>query len=403
MTTREPHGKRSVVCGTLNFDLCEAGIMFRLLTVLSAAAIVAAMSASPCRAQEGFDSLYSDGPYVTSFRLTDQQGQPVHFEDLRGKVWVATFFYSTCIQCSRLTLDNVARLQKDLAGYPDVMLVSFSVYPDQDTPPQLQQFAGHYQVNPNRWLLLTGPKDDIYDLIRTSFQRGVMADPGPFFFAGSAVGLHADPIGTGPLLTATTLFPDRPENPAPKHGAEIIHSFHFVVVDHNGKIRGYVDGTNPDEVARLEQRVKELVQIKYFPKVNASLNGLSAVLILTGYLFIRRRWIALHKACMLAALAVSTLFLCSYLYYHFVLLHGQRTEFPGEGLPKTVYLAVLVSHSFLAVIVAPLALVTTYLGLRNRLSRHVSLARWTLPLWLYVSVTGVVVYWMLYHWYAPGS
>jgi uncharacterized membrane protein YozB (DUF420 family) len=102
---------------------------------------------------------------------------------------------------------------------------------------------------------------------------------------------------------------------------------------------------------------------------------------------------------MLAALGVSALFLLSYLYYHFVVKGGQPTPFTGPTAVRRLYLAVLLSHTVLAVVVAPLALYTAYQGLRNRLARHVKVARWTLPIWLYVSVTGVVVYWMLYHLY----
>jgi uncharacterized membrane protein YozB (DUF420 family) len=137
------------------------------------------------------------------------------------------------------------------------------------------------------------------------------------------------------------------------------------------------------------------------PSVNASLNGTSAVLLVLGYAAIRRRAIRFHKTCMLTALVVSLLFLASYLYYHFAVKHGEPTRFPGVGWIRFTYLTILLSHTLLAVVVAPLAAITVYLGLRDRLSRHSRLARWTLPLWLYVCVTGVVVYWMLYRLYPP--
>jgi uncharacterized membrane protein YozB (DUF420 family) len=136
------------------------------------------------------------------------------------------------------------------------------------------------------------------------------------------------------------------------------------------------------------------------PTVNATLNGSSAILLAAGYVAIRRRRVAVHKACMLTALALSALFLASYLHYHFVV--GRQTEFPAEAVwVRRVYYTILVSHIVLAVVVVPLALFTAYLGLSDRLPRHVRVARWTLPIWLYVSVTGVVVYWMLYRLYAP--
>ncbi len=140
------------------------------------------------------------------------------------------------------------------------------------------------------------------------------------------------------------------------------------------------------------------------PAVNAVLNATSAVLLVLGYAAIRGRQVTLHKTCMLAALTVSAVFLASYLWYHFIVLEGKATRF-GERFPQApesvryLYYGVLLSHTLLAVATAPLALITAYLGLRNRLQWHVRIARWTLPIWLYVSVTGVVVYWMLYRLY----
>ncbi len=138
------------------------------------------------------------------------------------------------------------------------------------------------------------------------------------------------------------------------------------------------------------------------PSVNAFLNGLSAVLLVAGYRAVRNRRIVLHQTCMLTALGVSVLFLASYLYYHFQVKAGRPTPFPGEGWVRPVYFTILLTHTVLAAVAAPLALVTAYLGLRGRLTRHVRIARWTLPIWLYVSITGVVVYWMLYRLYPSG-
>jgi len=139
------------------------------------------------------------------------------------------------------------------------------------------------------------------------------------------------------------------------------------------------------------------------PSVNAALNGTSALLLMAGYAGVRQRRIGIHKACMLTALAVSTAFLASYLYYHLGVRHGQPTRFTGEGGVRLIYFAILGSHTILAAVTAPLAIVTAYLGLRNRIDKHRRIARWTLPIWLYVSITGVVVYWMLYRLYPPSS
>jgi uncharacterized membrane protein YozB (DUF420 family) len=137
------------------------------------------------------------------------------------------------------------------------------------------------------------------------------------------------------------------------------------------------------------------------PAVNAALNATCAVLLLSAYAAIRNRRVRLHQTLMLAAFAVSVVFLASYLYYHFAVKGGEPTRFTTPGWPKAVYLTVLLTHTVLAVLVAVLAPVTLVLGLAASYGRHRRIARWTLPIWLYVSVTGVVVYWMLYRLYPP--
>ena len=139
-----------------------------------------------------------------------------------------------------------------------------------------------------------------------------------------------------------------------------------------------------------------MIPLSALPTINATLNATSAVLLVVGYLFIRRRNITAHKACMVGALLVSTLFFISYLYYHY---HHGATPFPGTGWVRTLYFSILIPHTILAVATVPLALTTVYRAWRGRFDRHKRIARWTLPLWLFVCVTGVVVYWMLYHLY----
>ena len=136
-----------------------------------------------------------------------------------------------------------------------------------------------------------------------------------------------------------------------------------------------------------------LLPLSVLPALNAVLNGTSAVLISAGYLLIRRRKVAAHKACMVSAFCASTLFLISYLTYHY---HVGSVAFRGTGAIRAVYFTILISHTSLAVLIVPLALLTLSRALRAQFPRHVRIARWTLPLWLYVSVTGVVVYVMLY-------
>ena len=134
--------------------------------------------------------------------------------------------------------------------------------------------------------------------------------------------------------------------------------------------------------------------VSALPTVNAILNGTSAILLVTGYVLIRRRNVPAHRACMGTAFVTSTVFLISYLTLRY---YAGMTSFTGQGWIRPVYFTILISHTILAATIVPLALVTLSRALRGRFSKHVRVARWTLPLWLYVSVTGVVVYWMLYH------
>ena len=135
------------------------------------------------------------------------------------------------------------------------------------------------------------------------------------------------------------------------------------------------------------------MDIAALPAVNAGLNATSAALLLAGYVCIRRRWIAAHRACMTSAVIVSSLFLLSYVTYHAQV--GSK-HFPGTGWVRPCYVTLLASHTMLAILIVPLVARTLYLAVRGRFEAHRRLARWTLPLWCYVSVTGIVVYWMLY-------
>jgi putative membrane protein len=139
-----------------------------------------------------------------------------------------------------------------------------------------------------------------------------------------------------------------------------------------------------------------VIEISDLPAINATLNAISAVLLTTGYMLIRRRQVTMHKRCMIAALVSSTLFLTSYVVYH---LHTGSRPFGGTGAIRVIYFAILLTHVVLAAVIVPLALITATRGLRSQFDRHVRIARWTLPLWLYVSVTGVVIYLMLYQLY----
>ena len=134
-------------------------------------------------------------------------------------------------------------------------------------------------------------------------------------------------------------------------------------------------------------------QFAAFPAINATLNGTSGVLLLIGHSFIKRGRIAAHRACMIAAVVASSLFLISYLYYH---AHVGSIHFAGRGWSRPVYFSILISHTILAATIVPLVIITLIWALRGKFDKHRAIARWTYPIWLYVSVTGVVIYLMLY-------
>ena len=145
--------------------------------------------------------------------------------------------------------------------------------------------------------------------------------------------------------------------------------------------------------------------LQIFPHLNAALNALSSVFLMTGFVLILRRQIAKHRLCMLAASIFSGLFLISYLTYHSLrtyYLGLGPTRFNGEGIIKPIYLTILTSHTILATAVFPFVLLTLYRGLKGRYDKHKRIARLVFPIWLYVSVTGVIVYLLLYQFYPSG-
>ena len=134
-----------------------------------------------------------------------------------------------------------------------------------------------------------------------------------------------------------------------------------------------------------------------FPVLNATLNGTSAILLVTAHRMIQRGRVGAHRRLMIAAIVTSSLFLISYLYYH---AHVGSVRFQGHGWARPLYFSILISHTILAAAIVPLVIVTLSRALRARFDRHRTIARWTYPLWLYVSLTGVVIYFMLYHLFA---
>ncbi len=321
---------------------------------------------------------------VGDFALTERSGQIIRKDDLLGKIWIASFEFTRCTAGCPQISQTMEGLQKDFRPYSDIRLVTFTVDPEHDHPEELREYAKHYHADPERWLFLTGDEKEIYSLLEKSFHLPAQKNS------------EGDP------------------------GNAVMHSPKLVLVDRQGHIRGYFDGrADPNQsdadfeksLRNLKQKVASLEHDAWylpgdFPRFNATLNAGVAALLLLGYSAIRRRLVRLHAACMLIALAMSVLFLVSYGYHHAVIKRGLTTSFAAQTSHANpppwvgiVYQVVLWTHTPLAAIIAPLSLYTAYLALRGRFARHRAVARWTLPIWLYVAITGVVVYWMLYRLY----
>ena len=321
-----------------------------------------------------------------SFQLEERSGRTVTADDFLDRVAIASFIFTRCpLSCPRIT-GIMQGLQGRLAG-TEVRLVSFSVDPEHDTPEVLRAYAERYQASPDRWWFLTGSKSTIYDLIRERFQLGVMEAPAP-------VGSDTEAI---------------------------VHSDRLALIDH-GRIVGLFESSDPRALDALVVRARRRALpawVRSLPTVNAGLNGLSACLLFAGWILIRRYrsavpiprdeatpesgtpgglWghplVRAHVGCMIAAICTSALFLACYLLYH--ALAGSM-PFSRGGLLGIIYFTILLSHTLLATLSVPLILVTVRRAWAGRIDRHVSIASLTLPIWLYVAVTGVVIYVLLYH------
>jgi uncharacterized membrane protein YozB (DUF420 family)/cytochrome oxidase Cu insertion factor (SCO1/SenC/PrrC family) len=303
---------------------------------------------------------------VGNFSLQDRTGKYITARDLRGSIWVAHFFFPECTGACTKSPPNMKKLQDHFRGKPNVKFVSIALH--GDTLETLNRYAEAQNAEPGQWYFLTDENEErVHEIIRLSF------------------------------------FDTAVKNDKPTPGNEIVHSSRLILIDPAGMMVSSVEGTKDNafdlmktEIDRLRLQQRIPVTVADMPWFNALLNSACTILLLLGWVAIRLRYETVHKILMLLALTVSMVFLASYLFYHFVVVEMQPTRFPGEGVAKFAYLAILLTHTILAIVVAPLALTITVQGLRDARKIHVKLAKWTLPMWLYVSITGVVVYWMLY-------
>ncbi len=311
---------------------------------------------------------------VGEFSFFAQDGTIKTREDLLGEPWLFMSFFTRCAgPCPQMTTQMRAA-QDELEGVP-CALISLSVDPGFDTPAVLGRYAEDWGADTERWSFLTGDEEEIYELIRENFSLGVAR-------------LREEDL---------------------EMGMQVTHASRLVTVDAKGRIRGYYDGETEEGRLAAVQRVKSLAReaglsTSPFPLINASLNSLSALLLLLGWFVIRRPGArddqaarGRHANLMRAAFGVSAAFLASYLWYHLMVVPQLgHLGFRGTGGTRAAYFVLLTSHIFLAVVNLPLILRVFWLAHKERWEEHRSFAKIAWPVWMYVSVTGVVVYLALY-------
>jgi protein SCO1/2/putative membrane protein len=317
-------------------------ILFVIVGALAATALV------------GFFIRRGSRDRVPDFALTERSGAPLTRKDLLGKVWVGEFIFTRCAGACPVMVSRMMGVYKK---FPQATYLSVTVDPAYDTPEVLRNYQKNNSLPPE-WLFATGDDAAIQNLMKKGFL-----------------------LSMGPGST--------PEE-------RIIHSDRLVIVDRYGRSRGSYTTSTMEGMGEMEAQLARVLAepelpVRKLPAVNASLNGAAGVFLMIGLVFIKAKKPGAHKACMLAALACSTIFLVSYLTAHHYL--GST---PYQGGSRTLYFSILISHTVLAALVVPLALVTVYRAFQADFARHRAIATWTFPIWLYVSVTGVVIYFMLY-------
>ena len=337
----------------------------RIVLIAIVAASFGAMLIPPPVATSAARDLSRNPRLLGQFQVVERSNKRLSEADLADRVWIAGFVFTHCRQsCPRIAA-ALSMLQVDIKDQKSgVKLVCISVDPERDTPEVLSTFAKTYRADADRWWFLTGDKQAVLNLVRDRFKLG--------------------------LERAS------PEDQA--SGAEaIMHDPHLALVDRGNKVVGYYNSDEPAELAELLVRALKLdarpVWVTRLPGLNALLNGSCACLLLLGWFFVRAKKIRPHAACMVAGIIVSALFLTSYLIYHYFV---GSVPFRGEGPPRFAYFTILISHTFLAVAVLPFIFTTVFRAARGHFDKHARIARVTFPIWFYVSITGVVIYVMLY-------
>jgi uncharacterized membrane protein YozB (DUF420 family)/cytochrome oxidase Cu insertion factor (SCO1/SenC/PrrC family) len=395
---------------------------------------------------------------LPDFTFPEAQGGSLSLADLKGKRWLANFVFTRCVGPCPLMTRDVAELHRRVAkSAPDFVFVTFSVDSSFDTPEVLKKYAETFSADPQRWKFLTGDELAIHDYIRRGFAQFVQPNLGESRKPGyevahsnRAVLVNEDgiPVGTW-LMTVPEdvvklrrVIEGRDEFPTPgpilqtqSDGQNPPVGLNILPVQSGDESEPAPDAapdatpdatgdttpsgasepaaptdsptsTQPPQQLSTIERNREIDQklpgwIRALPSVNAGLNTLCTLLLIAGYVAIQSDHRDLHRNLMITAFAVSVVFLGSYLTYHEALYRwtGQRGRaFVGSDLARILYFAILIPHVILAAFVPFLALRIFYHAWKQRWTSHRRLARITLPIWLFVSITGVIIYGMLYHW-----
>lgn len=374
---------------------------------------------------------------IQDFELIERSGKTVTKQDLLGKPWAICFIFTRCqFTCPQVTT-SMRNLQQQLKD-EDIRLVSLTVDPKNDTPEQLKNYADAYGADPDKWLFLTGDRFEIYDLIKRSFRMRVQMIANDDFLHTNNV-LYVDAEGvvrgqydslksedmvelrkvlegkTPPQMTLTEEeFAEKyptlaaaPPNQRLSAQSDDESEANNKTAKPAGKDVVPADRRKTDHIvfedrpAHMQPAEAVPAWVLNLPAVNALLNGLATVLLIVGHRFIKRHNVSAHRNTMLTAFAVSIAFLACYVVYHVMLQQytGSGSKpFVGTGVIRPVYFTILISHIALAAAVPVLAIRTIYLGLSGQFATHKKWARWTYPIWVYVSITGVMIYGMLYHW-----
>lgn len=339
--------------------LYARGIAIVIGAIVAALAVTLALIGPKPRERAATD-LAAAGIAVGPFKLAERSGKAVADTDLADRAWVASFIFTHCpLSCPRIT-STLKGVQEKLAG-TGVQIASISVDPERDTPEVLARYADRFGADPARWWFLTGDLAEIDRLVRQFKLTRAKAAP--------------EEVAAG--------------------AEEFTHSDRLMLVGPGNRVLGSYDSTDPAQVSELIEKAARAGGgwVYRLPFVNATLNGICAVLLaIAWWLILAGKWRA-HAACMVAALAVSAAFLTCYLIYHFNVL---SVPYRGEGTARYAYFTILISHVVLAAAMLPMIIMTVLRAARRRFPAHRRIASMTLPIWLYVSITGVVVYWMLY-------